>query len=653
MKILYENTNYDIELNVIDNDLTDAVYSVTCSRPDLITITQDPIEKIKFTLEVGELDDTRVMVKMNYIVIDNSNNSNITHEYITLSKGMVNDNRYYTKIEFDNLFVKTVDYEDEDVLNKLLNVTVVGVNSGLDADMVQNIHASQVSISQGIPASNETKQIDQSWMYYKPYIISVRTNLDLHSKNNSFIFTIDAYDPKEQDLVYELICDDPAVIITQEAQINSFKVTYPDYGSDTVVTYTMTVTNTDNLFSSMEFEKKILVDLTSFDPVIIDVLWNDENHTDNNVYFMLISASDPRDQNLTYEVECDDVNVGIVQDEMDETIFHVTYPNYTDDTTVTYTITVTNEDLLTDTWTEVKIVEDVLTGNRGVFSGGINGGYSNMIDYVTISTPGNAIDFGDLSVIRYKLAACSNGVSNRGVFGGGANTINALDIIDYITIAILGNATSFGDLTTSRRGLSATSNGTNDRGIFGGGNAGGKSNVIDYITISSIGNAADFGDLLDNKDELTATSNGTNDRGIFGGGNNSNEIEYITISSPGNAIDFEDLTIAREILAATSNGTNDRGVFGGGTNGNDLNTIDYITISSIGNAVDFGDLSVARKALAATSNGINDKGVFGGGDISNVNSNIIDHITISTPGNAANFGNLSNSRHSLAACSNG
>jgi hypothetical protein len=37
---------------------------------------------------------------------------------------------------------------------------------------------------------------------------------------------------------------------------------------------------------------------------------------------------------------------------------------------------------------------------RGVFSGGLSTGFviSNVIDYITIATTGNATDFGDLTV---------------------------------------------------------------------------------------------------------------------------------------------------------------------------------------------------------------------------------------------------------------
>ena len=47
--------------------------------------------------------------------------------------------------------------------------------------------------------------------------------------------------------------------------------------------------------------------------------------------------------------------------------------------------------------------------DRDVFGGGQDDSvtYYNMLDYVTISTPSNATDFGDLLIARCSLAATS------------------------------------------------------------------------------------------------------------------------------------------------------------------------------------------------------------------------------------------------------
>ena len=189
---------------------------------------------------------------------------------------------------------------------------------------------------------------------------------------------------------------------------------------------------------------------------------------------------------------------------------------------------------------------------RGIFAIGLTGtdAYSNIIEYVTIANTGNTTDFGNLTVARRSLASCSS--PTRGIWAGGSigggppfNT----NVIDYVTIASTGNATDFGDLNTAADSKSNVSSST--RGViktsYGG-------VTMDYITIGTTGNATDFGDLVN----ATASMGGcsSNVRGLFAGsGNTSNVIEYITIANTGNATDFGDLTVAR--------GSNGQGCSGG------------------------------------------------------------------------------------------
>ena len=131
---------------------------------------------------------------------------------------------------------------------------------------------------------------------------------------------------------------------------------------------------------------------------------------------------------------------------------------------------------------------------RGVLGGGYVTN-DNTITFVTISTLGNAVDFGDLTLGRYSIAG---GVSNktRGLFGGGQTRSpapsTARDTIDYVTISSGGNATNFGDLLENR----ATSSGVSNRirGVYGGGYAS-PTNRIQYVQIATEGNAVDFGDM--------------------------------------------------------------------------------------------------------------------------------------------------------------
>ena len=269
---------------------------------------------------------------------------------------------------------------------------------------------------------------------------------------------------------------------------------------------------------------------------------------------------------------------------------------------------------------------------RALFAGGSS---VNVIDYFTYAAQGNAVDFGDLTIDVNALSNASNGFNDRGIFGNGYdwNINNNTNVISYVTISTTGNATDFGDVTVARRRAPGCSNSINERGCFGGGHTTTPTNIIDYITISTTGNAIDFGNLVYVGSNRGAVDNGVNDRGCWASVTGNAGIDDITISSTGNAQDFGDVTVARFGRGA-SNRENDRGVFGGGNNSN---VLDYITISTTGNAIDFGDLSFSSQC-AATSSGIDDRGLFHQ-DISIVT----EQITISTTGNATNWGDATSS----------
>ncbi len=84
--------------------------------------------------------------------------------------------------------------------------------------------------------------------------------------------------------------------------------------------------------------------------------------------------------------------------------------------------------------------------------------------------------------------------STRAVFGGGYTPYT--NVIDYVTIASTGNAQDFGDLLANSSGMGGTSN--KIRGVFTGGYAPSVQNVIQFITIASTGNSQVFGDLSRN-----------------------------------------------------------------------------------------------------------------------------------------------------------
>ena len=101
--------------------------------------------------------------------------------------------------------------------------------------------------------------------------------------------------------------------------------------------------------------------------------------------------------------------------------------------------------------TNNNMLQGVVSDNTyGVFMAGVGGGsYSNVIQYMTIQSSSNATDFGDLAQARAYSGQTSDATSKRGVAMGGYFNPGSLkfDSIEYITINTPGNAQDFGDLT--------------------------------------------------------------------------------------------------------------------------------------------------------------------------------------------------------------
>ena len=233
------------------------------------------------------------------------------------------------------------------------------------------------------------------------------------------------------------------------------------------------------------------------------------------------------------------------------------------------------------------------SATRGlVFAGGFPTN-TNIIDYVEISSTSNAIDFGDTTENSAFLgAAVSN--STRGVFAGGIKTASPIRVnpeMQYVTIASRGDTLEFGELSVTRYAMQGA--GSPTRGMFFGGAPApapaALTNTIDYITIAATGNAVDFGDISVADRNTMACSNSI--RSVIAGGQNPSQhqyrIEYVTNASTGNSVDFGSLIISRSRGAAASSQT--RGVIFAGYGPDQVNTIEYITFATTGNASDFGD----------------------------------------------------------------
>ena len=287
------------------------------------------------------------------------------------------------------------------------------------------------------------------------------------------------------------------------------------------------------------------------------------------------------------------------------------------------------------------------TGTRGLAFGGSPGSSPYLraqIDYITISTLGNAKDFGDCHTAVNQSAAFGN--SKRGVACGGNTASSPYGNNDtYMTIfASLGDATDFYTLTATTKESTAFANEV--RGFC----VEPQATQIAYVDIESGGNFVDFGVLTGTSEQGASYTSST--RGIVHLNQSlSNVINYVTLMSTGNALDFGDSTTGRYGGSSGSSAT--RGLFAGGWAPGVSNIIDYVTIATLGNSKDFGDLTVARYGMQGSCSSKTRMVSMGGHRNPNPSVSTMDYNHFTTLGNAVFFGDLTATINIAAACSNG
>ena len=247
--------------------------------------------------------------------------------------------------------------------------------------------------------------------------------------------------------------------------------------------------------------------------------------------------------------------------------------------------------------TKARMEGSALSNNtRALAAGDSVPGSDDTIDVFTMSSNGNAVDFGNLLSATNNMqgqGALAN--ATRGIFGGGYQAgTGQLNILQFVTINSNGNAIDFGDLEGNSGQFSSTTGGSSPtRGLwFAGGPSGNGNTNIQYINIATTGNGQDFGEML--KYDAAGTTGSNAVRIVyFNGGNQENTIEFVTTATLGNAVDFGDMTLGNR-YGATSNSSSTRACVGGGGYPGSMQVIDYVQIMSQGNSIDFGDLSEAR-----------------------------------------------------------
>jgi len=298
-----------------------------------------------------------------------------------------------------------------------------------------------------------------------------------------------------------------------------------------------------------------------------------------------------------------------------------------------------------DTWMEVAVSSPNLDGGaRGLWAGGDTPSNINNINFLTISTAGDATDFGDLVTVKSSFCAASN--STIAAWAGGYGSLNAIQTNIFSST---GNSVDTADLQSNV--LTPSGMASETRGIFAGGGDPVR-NQIQFYSFAAAANTVDFGDA--SSAHFTGSGCSSPTRGVFNFGFVSparvNNIEFVTIATTGNSQDFGDLTTPRNGTGALSNSI--RGIWGGGETPSQTDIMDFVTIATIGNATNFGDMLSNRWNNSADGASSSTRGVWGGGsDGSRINT--IQYIQIATQGDAVNFGDLQFASSNLAACSNG
>ena len=292
------------------------------------------------------------------------------------------------------------------------------------------------------------------------------------------------------------------------------------------------------------------------------------------------------------------------------------------------------------------------TGTRALAFGGGSPSAVTTINFLTITTLGDAQLFGNLNHAETSMGSISDRTRMLCI-GGDSASPGHTDIIEKINISSTGNGSDFGD-TLNNCTRHPYGGGSSTRGVYGGGGTPSNTDQLEYIIIQSEGNGVNFGTLV-NSGQYRRGNAGSTTRGVImglyapGGDShaNHNTIEYITFASTGNASDFGDLTTTMSDATSTSNCTRALRIGKWPTNG----TVDYVTIATTGNAVDFGNMNSQAYHSAAATNPI--RAVKVGGNNPSGATNECEFFTIATTGNGQDFGDLTYNTRGLGANSNG
>jgi len=235
------------------------------------------------------------------------------------------------------------------------------------------------------------------------------------------------------------------------------------------------------------------------------------------------------------------------------------------------------------------------SGSRAMATGGVSPAHVDIIEYVNMYTLGDALDFGELTQARGYFSGGSDG--HRGVQTGGSEVPSPYtDRIDYQAIMTAGDATDFGERIQAR-GWSGNMLVYKGRGVTIAGYNGSNLDSCDYITIGTLGNSIDYGEYAGSTRDADTCEGGS--RGLIANSSHYDpgDIQYFELTTSISSADFGEMTAAKANVMFTSDGN--RGVAAGGNP--DVDDMMYVNIAIKSAAVDFGELTQARHGGGTTS----------------------------------------------------
>lgn len=148
-------------------------------------------------------------------------------------------------------------------------------------------------------------------------------------------------------------------------------------------------------------------------------------------------------------------------------------------------------------------------GTYGLVAGGYSSSSTRLqsIEYMTVATGSSGTNFGNMLNSCIEVSGCAN--HTYGMFFGGQGTGGGstyTDGIEYVTVATPSNSIDFGSLTQTIQYPAASGNVTRAVRMGGKPSNSSGSNVIDYWEFDTPGDATDFGNLTNTKQLMTGSS---------------------------------------------------------------------------------------------------------------------------------------------------